>query len=100
MFIGGNGIAAYSELFSLATKSVSPFAVVLQDHGCGGNYDRFGAGGQLEREARHQNLLPHYILVADNTRPWKDYRPAPNPKEECGGMHAHKRFLWKRVYIP
>jgi hypothetical protein len=67
---------------------------VLQDHGFGGNYDSFGGGGLMERIAQRTHVQPHFLLVADNTRPWLGFEPVPGLESECGGMHRMPRSLF------
>ena len=37
---------------------------LLQDHGFGGNYDRFGRGGLLEKIMNASKVYPHFILTS------------------------------------
>jgi hypothetical protein len=62
LFLGVNGIAAYKALFC-QENGTPPFAIVLQDHGTGGNYDRFGHGGSLERIAKTYDVIPYNGLL-------------------------------------
>lgn len=95
LFLGADAIAAYDALFCQG-RSHSPFAVVLQDHGFGGNYDRFGRDSLLERIARDCDVSPRWLLVADNTEPWNGFERVPDVDGDPGGMHAHVRFLHRR----
>ncbi len=94
LFIGGDGIASFDALFAQQNGHAAPFAVVLQDHGFGGNYDSFGGGGLMERIAQRTHVQPHFLLVADNTRPWLGFEPVPGLESECGGMHRTPRTLF------
>lgn len=96
LFLGADGIAAYDALFCQGGGNSSPFAVLLEDHGFGGNYDRFGQGGMLERIARHGNRLPQWLLVAENTRAWDGFARMPEVDGDRGGMHASLRMLYGR----
>jgi hypothetical protein len=74
LFLAADGIATYDALFCQKNSAPVPFCIVLQDHGFGGNYDRFGRGGLMERIARQANRLPRFLLVGDQcTVPWNDY---------------------------
>lgn len=56
-----------------ANPGQEPFAVVLQDSGFGGNWDRFGgADAPLFRMAQ-ETMLPEYLLVAKHTDEWPNY---------------------------
>lgn len=50
----------------------NPFAIVLQEHGFGGNYDKWGKGGLLERIAKRYNIFPKYYIIGENTIPWEN----------------------------
>ena len=98
IFLGGDGFATYDALYCQADSTPAPFLVVLQDHAFGGNHDRFGAGGLLERVATKCGVLPEWLLagaVGDRYEPWSGYRDigaAPRP----GGMHSIPRRLFLR----
>jgi len=94
LFLGADGIACYDALFCQADRKGSPFAVVLADHGFGGNYDAFGRDSLLERIARRARVFPDWLLVAENTRAWEAFEQVPGVDGEPGGMHATPRFLY------
>jgi len=96
VFLGADGIASYDALFCLEHSGAPPFAVLLQDHGMGGNYNLFGRDGLLCDIASRCNVLPEFLLVADNTDPWIGFSQIEGIKPDMGGMHAHKRYLLKR----
>ncbi len=95
LFLGADGIATYDALFC-QNAAIRPFAVVLQDHGFGGNYDRFGQGGQMEDIANRCNVRPDFLLVAENTQPWTGYQAIQNLEGEPGGEHNTIRHLYER----
>ncbi len=96
-----DGFAAYEALFCQPGSVARPFCVVVQDHGFGGNWDEFGAGGMLERLAVEAHVAPELLLVADNSRPWQGYSL---PKDvqlhpDIGGEYSargHERTLYLR----
>jgi len=96
LFLGADGIASYDALFCQGRDSSVPFAVVLQDHGFGGNYDRFGRGSLLERIARDCRVVPRWLLVAKNTEPWGGFDQVPGVDGDFGGMNADRCFLYQR----
>jgi hypothetical protein len=96
LFLGADGIAAYDALFCQEDSVSAPFALVLQDHGFGGNYDRFGRCGLLERLATRCEVMPRWLLVGENTEPWAGFVRVPGVEGDRGGMHAHLRFLYER----
>ncbi len=96
LFLGADGIAAYDALFCQKSSVKPPFAVVLQDHGFGGNYDHFGNNGLLHRIAGRCQVFPEILLVAENTTPWENYHSIPDVAPDRGGMHNTRRNLYKR----
>lgn len=96
LFLGADGIATYDALFCQEASTARPFALVLQDHGFGANYESFGAGGLLERIARRMGVLPDYLLVGGVTRPWAGFKRC-NGSGDIGGMHREPRSLWLKL---
>lgn len=95
LFVAGCGFATFDALFSQSERYV-PFGIMLQDHGFGGNPDRFGMGGLLDRLARQHDKRPETLVVARNTTPWNGYKRVDGLLPEPGGMHAHPRSLYLR----
>ena len=95
LILCADGVAAYDSLFC-QPKATAPFAVVLQDHGFGGNWTRFGQGGSLEHLASRTERLPHFLLVAVNTDAWAGYSAVDGATLGGGGMHGFERQLWQR----
>ncbi len=94
--MGVDGVAAYDALFCQGGRP-APFAVVLQDHGYGGNYTTFGAGGLLHSIAVRTNRIPEMLLVATaNTTPWPGYAEIQGAVAGGGGMHQVNRCLFLR----
>lgn len=95
LFLAAEGVAAYDALFCQA-HGRAPFAIVLQDHGFGGNWTRFGCEGALEHLAVTTERLPEYLLVATNTRAWTGYAPIDGDVTGGGGMHGFNRQVYRR----
>jgi hypothetical protein len=96
LFLCADGVAAYDSLFC-QVNATAPYAVVLQDHGWGGNWTTFGEGGHLEKLASSTGRLPQFLLVAANTDVWGGYSAIDGATLGGGGMHAFERQLWKRI---
>ncbi len=92
LFAGLDGYDVFEHVFVRARRA--PLALVLQEHGLGGNYDRFGRGGRLDRLAVDA-ARPRWALVGGNTEPWSGYEH----RYDCGhgGMHWELRSLYERV---
>ncbi|MGE0432834.1 MAG: hypothetical protein AB7K09_07670 [Planctomycetota bacterium] len=92
--VGGDGIATYDALFCNRDQ-LPPFAVVIQDHGFGGNWTTFGGEqSPLWELARH--APPEWLLVGDNTSPWPGYARQSDDAEP-GGMGGRMRSLCRRL---
>lgn len=97
LFLGADGIAAYDALFCQPGMRVSPFAAVLQDHGFGGNYSRFGQGGLLHRIADAAKVYPRFILANERkTRLWPGYSRVEGVHADPGGVYGTPRSLFLR----
>lgn len=94
--LGADGFAGFDALFCQPSSLQSPWCVVIQDHGFGLNYDRFGRGGILERLASHAKDMPRLLLVGDNSEAWNGYTRVPDVDPEQMGQPAHYRYLWQR----
>jgi len=96
LFLFADGIAAYDALFCQDRGRRAPFLVLLHDHGFGGNYDRFGRNGLLERIADRAGVLPDYLFVAENTDAWRGYARCSDFPGNVGGATPTIRRLWRR----
>lgn len=96
LFLGADGIATYDALFCQDNGTPPPFAMLLQDHGFGGNYDHFGNGRLLHQIASRRNVFPSFMLVAENSNPWFGYTIIDGLAATKGGMHNGQRFLYTR----
>ena len=95
LFVGGDGFASYDALYCQEDGTPPPFLAVIQDHGFGGNHDRFDRHGLLEHIARRTGILPEFLLVADCSIPWSGYADT-GADAEPGGYHGHPRCLYRR----
>jgi hypothetical protein len=95
IFIGGDGIASYDALFG-NKNFIAPLAVVLQDHGFGGNYAGFGKNSLLETIAIKSNCFPKLLLVGSIcTEEWNGFYPLGAPGS-LGGIYSELRQLFAR----
>jgi len=97
LFLGADGISAYDALFCSPQAPAAPFAVLLQDHGFGLDWDRFGEGGVLARIVTTTGIKPEWLLVAENTHLWHGYQRVEGVSSDIGGMHHSRRALYRRV---
>lgn len=92
-----DGIDFYFQLFINRLKR-APFLFLLQDHGFGCNYDRFGKGGLLDIMISQGKLWPDFVICDKDkgTTIWDGYKKINEVEPVIGGMHGNKRLLWKR----
>ena len=70
------------------------FAILLQDHGFGLNWSRFGGFGTPLYEVAQSGPLPDYLVVAANTDEWPGYTPERTVGP--GGNASHMRSMFKQ----
>jgi hypothetical protein len=74
-----------------------PYAVILQDHGFGGNWSQFGGrDSPLWQTAAASSNLPTWLLVGEDTDPWPGYERRSSPAAPSG-MHRNHRSLFRRA---
>ena len=93
-FLFADGIATYYQLFCMEYKK-APWIFLLQDYGWGGNYDKFGAGGILDRIIQRNHCYPTFVLCAGNTRIWRGYEKI----EEVSPLEYGNRYLYKNSKV-
>ena len=92
-FLYADGIATYYQLFA-KEYSKAPWLFLLQDHGFGCNYDRFGAGGILDEIIQMSKCYPSFVICGHNTRIWRGYKKVVDVSPVYGGMHQNRRDLY------
>ncbi len=95
-FLFADGIATYYQLFCKEYNK-GPWIMLLQDHGFGGNYDKFGKDGLLDAIIMRNDIRPHYVLCAENTQIWQGYERVSGLQPINEGLHS--RFLYKNFYL-
>jgi len=94
IYLYADGITAYDALFGNYNCRLD--LLVLQDHGFGGNYDRFGRGGYMQRIAMRSRLFPALILCDKDNNVWPGYEKIDSVDPVIGGMHRNTRWLWRK----
>lgn len=90
IFLCKDAIASYHAIFT-RPDAQPPYVMVIQDHGFGCNYDRFGRNGLLENIANVTGVKPKWILNGSSV--WGGYRLASDEVVH-GGMWLNKRQLY------
>lgn len=91
LYLNVDAFYAFGNLFS---EEKPPYAILLADHGFGGNWDDFGRNGRLEEISTTQGIIPKWLLVAENTSEWRKYLKVPNVEGDIGGRHRNRRHLF------
>ena len=98
MFIRAEANTLYETLYSRLFPDNPPFAVLLQDHGFGGNTRnlRFSSPhGQMATIANRHGY-PRFLLTEKNGEIWPGYARVQCPPE-IGGMYRNRRSLFEYV---
>jgi hypothetical protein len=95
-FFMTDAIAMYHSLFVHEYRK-APWILLLQDHGLGGNYDRFGRGGILDRIIRSSSMRPEFIILGHSTVLWEGYERVAGAMEVRGGIHGRWRSLHQLI---
>lgn len=93
LFLIDDGIELYRDIYCLAHGIQPPFAALIQDHGFGGNYSKFGRGGKLCEIAQEYRVFPSFMLVGGENNAWPSYT---NMRFDfvVGGQHNNERLLF------
>ena len=94
-FLFADGIAAYFYIFVQQYRK-APWIFLLQDHGFGQNYDRFGKGGLLDAIITKEHIWPKFVLCGADSDIWDGYTQVEGLLPTYGGMHNSKRHLFVR----
>lgn len=97
-FLFADGIQTYRQLFVNRYRK-APWLFLLQDHGFGGNYDKFGKGGALDRIIQKEDVKPEFVICAVNTHIWDGYNRMDFVLPTCDGMHRTIRYLYTKNYM-
>jgi hypothetical protein len=91
IFLATEAIQTYSVLVN---AGFTPTALVLQDHGFGGNWTRFcGEGSPLYRNVQKSHTNP---LLLSRDPPYPGYEKITDHIAYEGSMHGHSRALFCR----
>jgi len=72
------GTEGHQTLEVLIRCRLKPSTIVLQDHGFGLGWARFGGDSLMYRLARDLRALPRFLLIAAKTRTWPGYHQVTN----------------------
>lgn len=96
LFLGADAFATFDAIWCQG-QFTPPYAIVVQDHGFGGNWSRFGRGGALECLAARCQVWPRWLLVAEqNSNALRGYIRASEPGSADGGQHGFRRTLFRQ----
>ena len=94
-YLFADGITAYYELF-VNQYEKEPWLFLLQDHGLGGNYNKFGKGGILDKIIQRYDIFPDFVIRdIRSTSMWEGYQPIGGVSAVFDGMHWNARILYQ-----
>ena len=93
LFLGADGIATYEAIFANG-NAPQFFGFLLQDHSWGGNYNRFGRDGFLEKIMVASKAYPHFVLTGYDS-PYDGY--AKVEWAEPAGSRGRSLFYRKDI---
>lgn len=94
-YLFADGITAFYELF-VNQYNKAPWLFLLQDHGLGGNYNKFGKGGILDKIIQRYGIFPTFVIGdVRSTHIWDGYQPVVGVNAVSGGMHKNPRVLYR-----
>jgi len=96
LFLGADAFAAFDALYCQQDGTPPPYALFIQDHGFGCNYNRFGKGGLLEKIARSCAVQATRLVASSYSECWAGYQRVPEVRTDRGGMHNNNRFICTR----
>ena len=62
LFLGADGHATFEAVFA-NRNATNLFGFLLQEHGFGGNYDRWGKGGLCDKIMQRSKVFPKFVLT-------------------------------------
>ena len=100
VFVRAEAHSAYEQIYGERFGNNPPFAVVVQDHGLGGNFTghEFGGPNSPVFKAAQRNGLPSFVLFGERAERtgadlWPGYASVDNVRATFGGMHRNRRWL-------
>ena len=96
-FLFADGIATYYQLF-VKEYAKAPWLFLLQDHGFGLNYDRFGRGGILDTIITQSKLYPTFVINGNGHRIWNGYQKVKGVEPVIHDRHRSRRELYMFNY--
>lgn len=89
LYLGEDAFVAFLAFYG--TRQFRPKVLMIVDHAFGGNYDRFGQKGLLERMVRRRKIIVPYLLCWGHTAVWRGYEEVkgfdPIPKHGYPGFY-------------
>ena len=71
---------------------------LLQNHGFGCNYNRFGKDGYLDAISRESNIRSEFVFCATNTQIWDGYSRVEDTKDMLLIFMFHLMTYGQQIY--
>ena len=88
-YLGTEGIKTYQLLLE---NDITPDMLVLQDHGFGANWDKFGGSSKLSSVQSSQSPI---LFIGENTEPWPGYEKRTDFEGNFGSAGHRRAFFSK-----
>ena len=103
LYLGEDAFVAFLALYG--TRQFRPKVLMVVDHAFGGNYDRFGQKGLLEKIALRRKIMVPYLLCWGHTAVWRGFEEVkgfdPIPKNGYPGFYywyEHPAIVKKKFF--
>lgn len=99
LFVGADGIETFDAIYAQDHgRHRPPYAILVQDHGFGANWARFGAGGELQWLVAQAKAWPRWLAVGrSGTDAWSGYGRATETPHVSGEWQS-ERELYERTF--
>lgn len=88
-YFGTEGIKTYQLLLE---NDITPDMLVLQDHGFGANWDKFGGSSKLSSVQSSRSPI---LFIGENTEPWPGYEKRTDFEGNFGSAGHRRAFFSK-----
>ena len=102
LVVRGEAHSTYEQIYGDRFRTIPPWAIVIQDHGLGGNftnhcfgYPESGYFGSPILSVAQNHGFPRFLLFGEwgGTKLWPGYERVQDVYPTLGGMHRNRRWL-------
>jgi hypothetical protein len=93
LYLGHEAVEVYDRLFCQVGSAKKPFAILIQNHGMGGDYNQMATPHSYLNQLANAFGRPKWIVAEDGNCVWFGYEPVSAISH--GGMHGLPRRLFR-----